>query len=603
MAMALKLSTSNACGCEDALATDVRQIYSRTDGHRELGLTSPHIAGVALEMRWLQPLYRRLSDRPDLLRALERETGLRRTDAGDRSVMAHASFCDLIERLHAAAEPHACAWLALGFDASVGFGQVYYLRSCAQLREMLADLVTSQPLMLPFGYFGFFVEWDAYSFEIRLQPHHAPTRLASRLLAEGAMAWIQRILDLSLPQRATPLAVSSIAPPTACQEPLHALLNAPVQLGAPHCALRYPAHLLDQVLPGGNPRIKQAMRAGFSALLRNSDAPVPLGLKLVGCLSSQDGSSNVGIESVAMHLGLSGGELRRRLRAAGMRFADIHNAHRRQQAFQLLVLEGAPVEAVVRSLGYANRFTLERAFANWFASTPALARRDRLQLGAQAIAEDWNNPVALLRMLPHKPHSAPDATDLNDLLQPSTPLLQAYALGMASRAEHGGKLLREVHDLVQQLGTEQVNQWIRGLYLQAGPGRPVAALQPTWRACAHALAKLPELSWFTELDAPAQQRVRQEISWYELGTLLMYRMVGASYGRLLREGRAWQRKRLLEQERLRFGLDRHTAGALLLSAWGLPGAAIRAHREGSQPVTEEAKRLCALFEPGLTPAP
>ncbi|MCZ8221268.1 MAG: AraC family transcriptional regulator ligand-binding domain-containing protein [Acidovorax sp.] len=560
-------------------------------------MTSTYLAGVALEMRWLLPLCQRLSNRPELLRALERETGLRRADPSDRSQLAHASFCDLIERLHAAGEPHICAWLALQFDASVGYGQVYFLRSSSQLREMLADLVTNQPLMLPFGYFGFFVNADSDSFEMRLQPYHAPTRLASRLLAEGALAWIKRILDLSLAERATPLSASSIAPPSPCREPLHALFGAPVQMGAPYSTLRYPAHLLDQTLPGGNPRIKHAMRAGFVALLRNSDAPIPLSLKLIGCFFSHTGQGAMGIESTALRLGLSGSALRRQLRVEGMRFSDIYNAHRRRLAFQLLVLEGAPVEAVVRSLGYASRFSLERAFATWFDTTPALARRDRLLLAAQAIAEDWSDPVALLRMLPSPSHSAMDEASLNALQQPAGPLVQAYLLGLANRAEYGGRLLDDARGLTTQLRPERFDQLIGGLHLQAGPGQPVAALAPLWRACSTALESLPGLDWFAALSADAQQRTRQDVAWYELGALLMHRMVGAPYGRLLREAQNWSRAQVLEQERKRFGLDRHTAGALLLSAWGLPRSAVHTQRAASQPVTAEAQRLAALYEP------
>ena len=72
---------------------------------------------------------------------------------------------------------------------------------------------------------------------------------------------------------------------------------------------------------------------------------------------------------------------------------------------------------------------------------------------------------------------------------------------------------------------------------------------------------------------------------------------GRPYGRLLREAQNWSRAQVLEQERKRFGLDRHTAGALLLSAWGLPRSAVHTQRAASQPVTAEAQRLAALYEP------
>lgn len=554
-------------------------------------------------MRWLQPLYRRLSDRPDLLRALERDTGLRRTDLSDHSVMEHASFCDLIERLHAQGEPHICAWLALQFDPGVGFGQLYYLRSYSKLREMLAELMIYPPVIFPFGCFRFFVDWDEDSFEVHLKPYQAPTRLASRLLEEGALAWIQRIFDLSLTQRHAPLAVCSVASPSTGKEPLHALLGAPVQFDAPYSAMRYPAHLLDQMLPGGNPRIKHAIRGCYSALVCNSDAPTPLSVQLLGCFLAPDGTRNVNLENMASRLGLGRSQLRSQLSAQGMRFSDIHNAHRRRQAFQLLVLEGAPVESVVRSLGYASRFAFERAFAKWFDTTPTLARKDRLQLGPAVIAEDWSDPAALMRMLPPAAHNALDAHSLEDLQQPLASLLQAYLLGFASRANYGGKPLKHWQDLKRQLGVEHVNQLIKGLLLQSGPGRPVADLEPIWQASTQALARLPSLHWFMELGAEAQQRTTQVVAWYEVGALLMYRMLGKPYGRLLREAPFLPRALVLEQERQRFGLDRHTAGALLLAAWGLPSDAIRAQRAASQPTTPEALWVCALFAPQRAEAP
>lgn len=555
-------------------------------------------------MRWLQPLYHRLSGRPELLHALEQETGLRQTDPSDHSLLDHASLCHLLEQLHAAGEPHACAWLALQFDASVGSGQVYFLRSCAQLRELLAELMTNQPLMLPLGCFGFFIDLQADSFELRLQPYRPPARLAEQLLAEGALAWLKRILDLSLSICTVPMAARSMAPPAPCAGPLEALLGAPVQFGAPHGTLRYPARLLDQALPGGNPRIKHAMRAGFVAQLRNSNAPRPLSRKLIGCLLTHDGAGagRANIEGMASRLGLSGREMRRQLMAEGMRFAEIHNAHRRRQAFQLLVQEGAPVEAVVRSLGYASRASLERAFATWFDTTPALARQARLQLAALAIDEDWSDPVPLLRMLPPSIHGPVDAAAcLQDLEQPATPILQAYLLGLANRAEYGGHMLDDASGLAGQLRPARLGQLVQGLQLQAGPGRPVAALEPLWHARLSALARLPGLPWFDALSADEQRRTRQDLARYELGALLMYRLVGAPYGRLLGEATAWPRARVLEQERLHFGLDRHVAGAMLLSAWGLPRRVIHTQRTASQPTTPAARRLAALYEPPGSP--
>ncbi|MDH4419444.1 MULTISPECIES: helix-turn-helix domain-containing protein [unclassified Acidovorax] len=566
-------------------------------------MNSTHPAGVALEMRWLQPLYHRLSGRPDLLRALELETGLRRTDPSDRSLLDHASLCHLIERLHAANEPHACAWLALQFDASVGSGQVYFLRSCAQLRELLAELMTNQPLLLPFGFFGFFIDLQADSFEVRLQPHRTPVRLAELLLAEGALAWLKRILDLSLSFSTVPIAARSMAPPAPCAEPLEALLGAPVQFDAPHGSLRYPLGLLDLALPGGNPRIKHAMRMAFVAQLRHSDAPRPLSRRLIGCLLTHDGAGRASIEGMASRLGMSGRDMRRQLMAEGMRFADIHNAHRRRQAFQLLVQEGTPVEAAARSLGYASRASLERAFANWFDTTPALARQARLQLAALAIDEDWSDPVPLLRMLPTSIHGAVDAAVwLQDLEQPAIPVLQAYLLGLANRAEYGGQLLHDASGLAGPLRPARLGQLVQGLQLQAGPGRPVADLEPLWHARLAALARLPGLPWFEALSADEQRRTQQDLAWYELGALLMYRLVGAPYGRLLEEAAAWPRARLLEQERLHFGLDRHMAGAMLLSAWGLPRHAIHTQRAASHPATLAATRLAALYEPVPPPS-
>jgi AraC-like DNA-binding protein len=551
-------------------------------------------------MRWLQPLYRRLSDRPDLLRALERDTGLRRADLSDDSVMNHTSFCDLIERLHAQGEPHICAWLALQFDPSVGFGQLYYLRSYTKLREMLAELMIYPPVIFPFGCFRFSVDWDEDSFEVRLKPYQTPSRLASRLLEEGALAWVQRIFDLSLTQHHAPLAVYSIASRPPCKEPLHALLGAPVQFSAPYSAMRYPAQLLDQTLPGGNPRIKHAIRGCYSALVCHSDAPTPISVQLLGCFLAPDGTRNVNLESMASRLGLGRSQLCSQLSAQGMRFSDIHNAHRRRLAFQLLVLEGAPVESVVRSLGYASRFAFERAFAKWFDTTPTVARKDRLQLGPAVIAEDWSDPAALMRMLPPAAHNAMDAHGLEDLQQPLSSLLQAYLLGFASRAKYGGKPLNHWQDLKRQIGVEHANQLIKGLLLQTGPGRTVADLEPLWQASTQALARLPSLHWFIELGAEAQQQAMQVVAWYEVGALLMYRMLGKPYGRLLRDAPFLPRALVLEQERQRFGLDRHTAGALLLSAWGLPSDAIRAQRAASQPVTTEAQRLAALYEPQRT---
>lgn len=560
-------------------------------------LTQPAVVG--LEMRWLQPLYGRLADRPVLLEALERESGLRRTDPSDLGRMTHSDFCHLLERLHASGEPHICAWLAMQFDAGVGFGQVYFLRSCTDLREMLSDLLTHQPLLFPFGSYHLSVDWDARSFEISLQPALPAPRLATSLLAEGAMAWVKRFIDISLCLPAAPLSVCSNVPEGDMSHELAELFGAQGAFRASVCALRFPAALLEQPFPGGNQRIKQAMRAGFIALLRNTDAPIPLPLRLIAGFETYGDTQKITLASVAERIGATEAGLRNELHGCGMRFSDILIAHRRRQAFQLLVQEGTPVEAVVPVLGYSSRFALERAFAGWFGTSPATARQQRIQLTTHALSEDWCDPVALLRLLPGPTNRILDTRILGDTLLPASPLVQAYLLGVASRAEHGGRAVVDPCHLVSVLGVDQLGCLVRALHLQAAKDESTAAIKALMQARQGVAERLCASPWFLAMEESARRQTALEAALYEIGALLMHRRFGKPYTELLLASTPRLRTDVLGAEKRLFGIDRHIAASMLFAAWGLPASFIQTQRDASQSSTPYVHKLAQFVEPRM----
>lgn len=81
------------------------------------------------------------------------------------------------------------------------------------------------------------------------------------------------------------------------------------------------------------------------------------------------------VEEVADALGTSVRTLHRKLKAEGVVFSEISDAHQHRLACQLLDDPAASVEAVAAEVGYSDVSNFTRAFRRWTGMTPAAYRR------------------------------------------------------------------------------------------------------------------------------------------------------------------------------------------------------------------------------------
>jgi AraC-like DNA-binding protein len=81
------------------------------------------------------------------------------------------------------------------------------------------------------------------------------------------------------------------------------------------------------------------------------------------------------VEEVAEALGISTRTLHRKLKAEGVVFSDITDAHQHKQACALLRDARLSVEEVAEQVGYSDVSNFTRAFRRWTGLTPAAFRK------------------------------------------------------------------------------------------------------------------------------------------------------------------------------------------------------------------------------------
>jgi AraC-like DNA-binding protein/HD-like signal output (HDOD) protein len=563
----------------------------------------PHLPDnleFVVELRHLSPLYQRLASRPDLLMLLEQQTGLRRVNNSDLSVVTQDTAMHISELLYAHGEHHTPAWLANMVDMSAGNGMMYFLRSCSTLREMLAELQRIQPLWLPHGTFQ--LQETESGFRIRIDPLIPATRLGHHLRWEGLMSWLRRALGYCLGQDLTPDRTHLMSPASPNPAALHLLLGNNLHFNADHMAFEFDHVRLDAPLPGGNAAIKQAMRIGLYLMAKEQHRRNSHRLHVLGWLQTHPDLGQATLAQAADFAGIPSSTLRRHLQKDNTRFSQLLAAYRREQAFEQLVLNHTPIESCALTLGYANRVALERAFKGWYGVTPAQAQREHMALTLADSHLDWRAPDKITRFVP------PQAS-LRDLLQQQVdidalvvrlaadPFLQAYVVGLANQAWFGGQCTHSPREAITNvIGTST----LRNLAFAIDVPRITLHSTPQhvtlWQRATLASAMVESLACRQGHAPDKAGQMGLIANWYELGAVLLLQLHGGRYQSWLSQTRTMCRSAILEGERAMFGLDRHAAGGLLLSAWQLPVDAIQGVREGSAPSSEEGRLISAVVQ-------
>lgn len=132
---------------------------------------------------------------------------------------------------------------------------------------------------------------------------------------------------------------------------------------------------LDAALASANPAAIAIVEQHLTDLIGDT-IPQPLAQAATAAVARCMKQGKVGLERVAIRLGLEPRTLQRRLRAEGLTFRELVEHVRRREATALLRHGHMSLSAVARGLGYADVATMSRAFRNWTGESPrAFSRR------------------------------------------------------------------------------------------------------------------------------------------------------------------------------------------------------------------------------------
>ncbi|MFY8119230.1 MAG: AraC family transcriptional regulator ligand-binding domain-containing protein [Roseateles sp.] len=490
---------------------------------------------LMVELRQLQPLYALLSPHPALRAELEQCWGLERVAPNDARRLSTEQVVGMNECLLAHGLPHVPAELASRVDDNAGEGLLYFARSCASLREALAELLWRQSGWLPWAVLS--LSEEGGELYLRMRPRAAAPPLGLLMYCEGTWAWMLGLLRVCLPAESVALDAAVMTPDSPCPGQLAALMGLPVRFGAPCFEMRLRPELLDVPLPGANPALRQTLSVCFDLLELYLPSPSRMRLRAQVriCLRQAAHGADLGLEPVAQQLGRSPASLRRQLQAEGCSFSAMLQAHRQSLAFEGVVEQGQSPELMASQLGYAGAPALTRAARKWWGAGPQQLREDFLRLQALGGLSDWACPLRLPSLIPAE--QGPDMAAL------------VYAFGTAC--------LKGLAAPAEQAATQGLAQDLRAAR--------------TW------LRRARHEPWPV---GPATEPVHMADpqAWAALGARLLWRLAGRDYAAWLERQPAASWPQLLERERAQFGLSRVDAAALLLARWGLPGAQLEAFR-------------------------
>jgi AraC-like DNA-binding protein len=149
-------------------------------------------------------------------------------------------------------------------------------------------------------------------------------------------------------------------------QPYRNLFRAPMSFDSDHTALYLPKRVLDQPVPGADPKIRRQLEAQVEAATA-SDLLVRLHRALRLLLLTGEGSGDYVAQQLAMHRRT----LHRRLKSQGTTFQQVLDDVRWDVSRQLLVHTRLSLSEVAAASGYADSSTFVRAFHRWSGTTPA----------------------------------------------------------------------------------------------------------------------------------------------------------------------------------------------------------------------------------------
>ncbi len=329
-------------------------------------------------------------------------------------------------------------------------------------------------------------------------------------------------------------------------------------------------------------------------------------------LGSLDSLKDVTQASIASHFNMSLSSLRRRLTDHDSSFSEFFQRYRRNKSLDLLSNAEIKLDIVAEMLGFSERASFERAFRQWFNTSPAKFREQMGVFSAKSLDSlDVNQ-------LPSSPKSCSQILDLleredftiNQLvdLVSLDPLLAAKVMAISRSAFYGARNIKNLHDAITKvLGVEQV----RYLALITASNSSFAAdlpesfsLESYWQTAlltAHYLSRLEPMS---KTDLRFQDKEFYLIGlFFNIGAFMLANLYPEETDKFLAVYPELEsQKGVRELELESFGTTLYSAGALLIAHWDLPKPVFSTVKEldepeGSSKLSTEASlvKACAKF--------
>ncbi|MCW8880490.1 MAG: HDOD domain-containing protein [Kangiellaceae bacterium] len=309
--------------------------------------------------------------------------------------------------------------------------------------------------------------------------------------------------------------------------------------------------------------------------------------------------------SIAENFNMSLSSLRRRFAESETSFSEFFQRYRRNRSLEMLAEEETKLEVIAEVLGFSERASFDRAFRQWFDTTPAKYREQILNLGGKDIKVNHLD----VNKLPASPKSCTQILELmnkenyniDELVQLVSldPLLSAKVMSISRSAFYGARNVRSLSDAITKvLGVDQVRYLALMTASNSSFGKNLPEnfnLEHYWQTSlltAIFLSKLHRVSnrKFTTLES----EVYLVGLFFNIGAFMLASMFPNRTQQFLesldkKASPSFKR----EKEKEIFGTTIYSAGALLIAHWDLPKAVFKVVKEldelaGSSKLSNEA---------------
>jgi AraC-like DNA-binding protein len=213
---------------------------------------------------------------------------------------------------------------------------------------------------------------DDGAMELSYLIHHPDTPGAAQIL-DASLAVACSLMRRLCGPRWTPAQVTLSRKRPQVPGPYRAYFRAPIRFDAPHSALVFPPHYLDQAVVGADPAAGKQLLQLATEL--DGAWPATLTELTVRALSRMVIVVAPSSSRVAEALGIKPRRLRERLEAEGSSVKELLADLRCELARQLLENSRMPIGEVAATLHYSRPGAFSRAFKGWTGKTPRQWRK------------------------------------------------------------------------------------------------------------------------------------------------------------------------------------------------------------------------------------